>query len=711
MPHPVVPLEDKFDEAQRGVITLSQKNDFPLYIHPSNFDCSDVDAELGVGAFGNVFKCNLLVRDGHGEHKMKSECAIKKMLMFDANPFPESLKPAQVIEGELTHDVPNLIRSTRYPFNGEPLREASFGSSLKDPIVSVYHVSLSSDGMLYLAMDAGESNMMSLHKLTSYEQIIHYSREMINCLAYLHSMGIGHGDVKLANYLLFPGERVKLADLGMSSSLTLRPTRTRNLMYTKEFRPPEYCLPYRYSVEDLMRGDLFACGASIYSLITGATPCEVLKIEQKNKILVKLCLSLGIPEEIDWPEDKIPPRARKMRVKCIELAKKYYFDKHTAVRRPNDAGAPAWSFLKISAGQILPMEFVDLLHNLLEFDPRKRWSARHCLFSSPLVPHTQHRIGTQIEAVGCVTYSPERSMIESENTWIQMLFKTTKKFCENNEPIIKVHADKIMSVVEESDYKTFMTSVLQYLRIIRKQLDDATWQLREYRKTHGVRKTENDEFSSKLKIEIIDNSPYPRSGFAEYAEGLMICMEIVIQTINKRLQKNPQLPSKDDALYYALGAFVVYDALRRFRQYGVSKYMNSPFFQELMKKMMYDPSNRRKAQKYLGELAAIIITTLDFHFSGYYVWDVATIFMRYICEGIGTEGNTYLCQYYAALLPKMEEAFVDLQIMQTTNTLKLGTELALQSLNEYKNQIPSRGAKVLQSVIARIQKEAGENIV
>ncbi|HRU07300.1 MAG TPA: serine/threonine-protein kinase, partial [Candidatus Brocadiia bacterium] len=98
-------------------------------------------------------------------------------------------------------------------------------------------------------------------------------------LQYAHDAGVVHRDVKPSNLLLHVDGAVKIADLGIAQQITAGAADAPGLVGT-----PAYASPEQASQDSATpRSDIYALGATLFHLITGAPPykgasaCEVIR--------------------------------------------------------------------------------------------------------------------------------------------------------------------------------------------------------------------------------------------------------------------------------------------------------------------------------------------------------------------------------------------------------------------------------------------------
>ncbi|KAI8323262.1 Pkinase-domain-containing protein, partial [Martensiomyces pterosporus] len=97
----------------------------------------------------------------------------------------------------------------------------------------------------------------------------HVMRQVSSAVAYLHSLGVLHRDLKLANMMLSENMDVKVGDFGLATWIrgdnTMEPT---TLCGTPSYISPEILARQPYSFES----DIWALGCLFVTLLTGSQP-------------------------------------------------------------------------------------------------------------------------------------------------------------------------------------------------------------------------------------------------------------------------------------------------------------------------------------------------------------------------------------------------------------------------------------------------------
>ena len=136
-------------------------------------------------------------------------------------------------------DHPNIL----------PIKNATF---IKDMFVIVYPLG---------AGNLGER----LTRRISFEKAMGYAQQMLAALAFAHSRHIIHCDVKPENFILFPNERLRLADFGLAKICQ----RTLNASGSGTIG---YVAPEQAMGRPSKRSDVFSVGLILYRMLSGTLP-------------------------------------------------------------------------------------------------------------------------------------------------------------------------------------------------------------------------------------------------------------------------------------------------------------------------------------------------------------------------------------------------------------------------------------------------------
>lgn len=126
----------------------------------------------------------------------------------------------------------------------------------------------------------------------SNEEIKHFILQTSNGIAYIHSMMIIHGDIKLANIFLAENNQVKIGDFGFSKKIDSADTKIIQVSGTPNYMAPEIfdSKGYSFSV------DIWALTVIFYILIYNIGPFQASTIKQTYKNISNIAYSF--PEDV-----------------------------------------------------------------------------------------------------------------------------------------------------------------------------------------------------------------------------------------------------------------------------------------------------------------------------------------------------------------------------------------------------------------------------
>ena len=96
-----------------------------------------------------------------------------------------------------------------------------------------------------------------------------YLRQLIDSLAYCHSIPLAHHDLKPANIFLDEYNRIKLADFGLAQMIKGQDPMSQAYSGSIPFMAPEIFDRKPY---DPLKADVWALGVTVYQLLTGKLP-------------------------------------------------------------------------------------------------------------------------------------------------------------------------------------------------------------------------------------------------------------------------------------------------------------------------------------------------------------------------------------------------------------------------------------------------------
>lgn len=130
-----------------------------------------------------------------------------------------------------------------------PLKNASF---IDNSFVIVFPLGL-------------ESFHERMRRRMSLPTLLDFAEQIISAVAYAHRQRIIHCDIKPENYILFPGNRLRLTDFGIAkvAQKTVRASGTGTV---------GYMAPEQAMGKPSLRSDVFSLGLLLYRLIAGELP-------------------------------------------------------------------------------------------------------------------------------------------------------------------------------------------------------------------------------------------------------------------------------------------------------------------------------------------------------------------------------------------------------------------------------------------------------
>ena len=157
------------------------------------------------------------------------------------------------------------------------VKEAKALSSLShEGIVTIYHMGFSTEGFPFIAMEMLQgrslrSLLKEKHQLQT-AQVINISKQLAQCLSYVHSKGIVHRDIKPENIMIVntpEPDTVKLIDFGLvrfegGGKLTA----TGVLLGSVSYMSTEQCQGKPID----QRSDIYSLTVCIYEMLSGTRP-------------------------------------------------------------------------------------------------------------------------------------------------------------------------------------------------------------------------------------------------------------------------------------------------------------------------------------------------------------------------------------------------------------------------------------------------------
>jgi Tol biopolymer transport system component/predicted Ser/Thr protein kinase len=205
-----------------------------------------IDALLGQGGMGAVYHAYDTI--------LNRPCALKCLVVpaslnaVEATQMRQQFHHEAAVLANLSH--PSLPRVTDYfSWNADDFLVMDFieGESLEDLI---QHQGALAEG-----------------------RVLAWAGQLLDALAYCHSQGVFHRDVKPANIIITPHGRAVLVDFGLVKLWNPADPRTMTVM--RGLGTPQYAPPEQYASgpgHTDARSDLYALGATLYHALAGQEP-------------------------------------------------------------------------------------------------------------------------------------------------------------------------------------------------------------------------------------------------------------------------------------------------------------------------------------------------------------------------------------------------------------------------------------------------------
>ena len=131
------------------------------------------------------------------------------------------------------------------------------------------------NGYLVMKFIEGETlaERIERHGALLEEEALVWAIQLLDALAYCHSQGVIHRDVKPQNVIIRPDGRVVLVDFGLVKLWDSGDPRTKTAM--RGMGTPEYAPPEQYDMgpgHTDPRCDIYGLGATLYHALTGQAP-------------------------------------------------------------------------------------------------------------------------------------------------------------------------------------------------------------------------------------------------------------------------------------------------------------------------------------------------------------------------------------------------------------------------------------------------------
>jgi eukaryotic-like serine/threonine-protein kinase len=293
----------------------------------------ELEAELGVGSFGYVFRAR--------DTELDRTVALKVQ------------RAGSIASDE---DVERFLREAR-----------SAAQLTHSGIVSLYETGTTDDGVCFLVTEFVEGETLEARQegqSLNWQEIGKTVAELAEALDYAHGQGVVHRDIKPSNVLIDPAGKPHIMDFGLARRDTGDATLTSDgrVVGTPAYMSPEQARGESNSVD--ARSDLYSLGVMLYEMLTGERPF------QGNRRMLLLQVLEADPRPPRQLNDAIP---RDLETICLKAMSR------TPARRYQSGKELADDLRRYLNGEPI------LARPLNQFERLWRWSHRYPLATSLFV--------------------------------------------------------------------------------------------------------------------------------------------------------------------------------------------------------------------------------------------------------------------------------------------------------------------------------------
>jgi serine/threonine protein kinase len=156
-------------------------------------------------------------------------------------------------------------------------QEARLLAELRHPNLPRVTDHFDDDGNVYLVMDFIQGQrldqIIAHGEQISDDKVLEWTRQLMEALAYCHTQGVIHRDVKPQNVIITSQGQAILVDFGLAKLVDPDNPRTRTVM--RGLGTPEYAPPEQYDTKQGYtdpRTDVYSLGATLYHALVGEPP-------------------------------------------------------------------------------------------------------------------------------------------------------------------------------------------------------------------------------------------------------------------------------------------------------------------------------------------------------------------------------------------------------------------------------------------------------
>lgn len=139
-------------------------------------------------------------------------------------------------------------------------------------VINIYDIGVTEDDRPYISMEYLEGGDLEerIKEGVNVDDALHWLEAIGNCLAFVHSKGIIHRDIKPGNILFHKDGTPILSDFGVAKQKEHDPSLTMDGL---AFGSPYYISPEQAASKELDgRADIYGLGIVLYEMLTGDRP-------------------------------------------------------------------------------------------------------------------------------------------------------------------------------------------------------------------------------------------------------------------------------------------------------------------------------------------------------------------------------------------------------------------------------------------------------
>jgi tetratricopeptide (TPR) repeat protein/predicted Ser/Thr protein kinase len=232
-------------------------------------------------------------------------------------------------------------------------REAQHTSLLKHPNIATIYECGKDHGTSYIAMEFLEGRTLDTilkERQLGYEECIRIAKAITSALALVHKSGLIHRDLKPGNVMVLDDGTIKLMDFGIARATDEQGITQHGMLVGTVL----YMSPEQVRGDELdARSDIFALGAVIYHMSTGALPFP-------GKSFPEVCMAIldGKPRPPSQVRLGLPKSLEDLIGKCLASDPSMRFQDADAVLATMTAVASSDGPVNGSTGTMLPGSIV-----------------------------------------------------------------------------------------------------------------------------------------------------------------------------------------------------------------------------------------------------------------------------------------------------------------------------------------------------------------